>query len=156
MLYTFPALVNSHTHSPYGPHYAGVIPSILFETFMADASLRHIRDETVEEAIAFALVTGLENLSCGSASLVDQCYLPLTTDYYHGVTQAYEDLGMRGWVFSELSDLSIITYTKELYPNYSKARDPLELPREIQALYEEMKPIPYEDQLQKLKTIIKK
>jgi cytosine/adenosine deaminase-related metal-dependent hydrolase len=97
----------------------------------------------------------MENLSCGSASLVDQCYLPLTTDYYHGVAKAYEDLGMRAWVFSELSDLSIIAYTKELYPNYPKAVNAKDLPKEILAMYEEMRPIPYEDQLQKLETIIK-
>jgi 5-methylthioadenosine/S-adenosylhomocysteine deaminase len=126
-----------------------------FEPFMADSSIRHIRDETVEEAVAFALVTGLENLNCGSTALVDQCYLPLTTDYYHGVAKAYEDLGMRAWVFSELSDLSIIAYTKELYPNYPKALDPGELPKVIQVLYEEMKPIPYNEQLGKLEAIIK-
>jgi len=155
MQYTFPAVVNSHTHSPYGPHYAGTIASQPFEPFMVDSSLRHTRDESPEEAKAFALVTGLENLSCGSSSVVDQCYLPLTNDYYHGVAKAYQDLGMRAWVFSELGDLSIIAYTKELYPNYPKAVNVKDLPKEVQALYEELKPADHEDQLQKLEIIIK-
>jgi len=132
-----------------------VIASQAFEPFMLDTSLRHMRDETAEEARAFALVTGLENLSCGSSAIVDQCFLPLTNAYYHGVAQAYQDLGMRAWVFSELGDLSIIAYTKELYPNYAKAVYEKDLPKEIRALYDELKPADHEEQLQNLETIIK-
>ena len=133
--YKIPALVNSHAHSPYGPHYTGTIASQPMESFMVDISLRHRRDETPDEAKAFALVTGMENLRCGTSAIIDQCYLPLTLDHYLAVAKAYQELGMRAWVFSELSDLSLIAYTKEMYPKYPNAVNLQDLPKEIQALY---------------------
>jgi cytosine/adenosine deaminase-related metal-dependent hydrolase len=155
MQYKFPAVVNSHAHSPYGPHYTGTIASQPMESFMVDMSLRHRREETPVEAKAFAFVTGIENLSCGSASIIDQCYLPLTKEHYHAVANAYKELGMRAWVFSELSDLSFIAYTMETYPKYSNAVNLNDLPKELQALYEKLRPIDYVDQLEKLEVIIK-
>jgi cytosine/adenosine deaminase-related metal-dependent hydrolase len=155
MQYKFPAVVNSHAHSPYGPHYTGTIASQPMESFMVDISLRHRREETPVEAKAFAFVTGIENLSCGSASIIDQCYLPLTNEHYHAVANAYKELGMRAWVFSELSDLSFIAYTEETYPKYPNAVNLQDLPKELQALYEKLRPIDYVDQLEKLEVIIK-
>jgi len=147
-----PALVNSHAHSPYGPHYAGVIAAQPFEPFMLDLMARHVRDETPEEAKAFALVTGLDNLACGSTVIIDQCFLPLTPEHYQGVASAYEEMGMRGWVFSELNDLPNIAYTREAYPDYPGAIPLNELPEPALALCEaSMAP---EVQLQKLAKII--
>ncbi len=151
--HSIPAVVNSHAHSPYGPHYEGVIAAQPFEPFMLDLMARQQRDETPEEAKAFALVTGLENLSCGSTTIIDQCFLPLTPEHYHGVAGAYEELGMRGWVFSELNDLPNIAYTREAYPGYPGALPMNELPEALLALCEEA--TAHEDQLHKLAEIIR-
>jgi 5-methylthioadenosine/S-adenosylhomocysteine deaminase len=151
--YRLPSLVNSHTHSPFGPHFNGVIKSQHFEPFIVDINSRAVQPESPEEAGAFALYTGWENLAAGNTAIVDQCYVPLTREYLFAVAKALEGLGLRAWVFSELADLPMSFYTREAYPRVEGAI-PLEaLPQDLQPLCE--MPDDYRDQLQALGSLIR-
>jgi 5-methylthioadenosine/S-adenosylhomocysteine deaminase len=150
---SMPALVNAHTHSLYGPHLRGVIPAQTFESYMVDISVRYLYPETPEEAYALALVTGLDNLSAGHSAIIDSCYVPLTKDYLYGIAQAYEDLGLKAWVFTEIADLPLLFYTKEAYPNYSNAIPMRDLPEDLQEMCEFQEN--YRDQLDALEKLIR-
>lgn len=148
-----PALVNSHTHSPFGPHFNGVIKSQPFEPFIVDINARALQPESPQEAGAFALYTGWENLAAGNTAIVDQCYVPLTEEYLFAVAQAYEDLGLRAWVFTELADLPMSFYTREAYPHFEGAVPLAALPEDLRPLCEARED--YRDQLQALGSLIR-
>jgi 5-methylthioadenosine/S-adenosylhomocysteine deaminase len=148
-----PTLVNAHTHSLYGPHFRGVIPAQTFESYMIDISVRYLYPETPEEASAFALVTGLDNLSAGHSAIIDSCYVPLTKEYLYGVAQAYEDLGLKAWIFTEIADLPLLFYTREAYPSYSNAIPMRDLPEDLQEMCEFQED--YRDQLDALEKLIR-
>jgi guanine deaminase len=131
---SIPALVNSHTHSPFGPQFNGVIRSQSFEAFLVDMNVRSFQPDTPEEISALALYTSFENLAAGNTAIIDQCFVPLTPEHFYAVTQAYEDLGIQAWVFSELGDLPMSFYTKEAYPKFERAIPLRELPEDLQAL----------------------
>ena len=131
---SMPALVNSHTHSPFGPQFNGVIQSQSFEAYVVDMNLRYLQSESPEETFAFALYTGYENLAAGNTAIIDQCFVPLNADHFYAVTRAYEELGLRAWVFSELGDLPMSFYTQEAYPNVKGALHFEELPEPLQEL----------------------
>jgi 5-methylthioadenosine/S-adenosylhomocysteine deaminase len=150
---SLPGFVNAHTHSPYGPHYSGVSGTSAFEEYILDITLRQEADYTPDELAAFALVTGLENLSAGNTAIIDQCYLQLTAEHVYAVARTYEQLNLRAWVFTELSDLPFAIYTREAYPKYPQALPLRELPAEIQNL---CTGIPdYRDQLSKVESILR-
>jgi cytosine/adenosine deaminase-related metal-dependent hydrolase len=145
LLPTLPGLVNAHLHSPYGPQYRGVTRSRPFEAWMGDVMARETRPLTPEEVGACALVTGLENLAAGNTALLDQYFGPPTKEYLYAIAQAYEDLGLRAWVFPSLGDLPSVCYTREGFPRYPQAVPASTLPAEMQAW---ALPTPhYEDQL---------
>ena len=145
LLSSLPGLVNAHLHSPYGPQYRGVTRSRPFEAWMGDVMAREARPATPEEVGACALVTGLENLSMGNTALLDQYFGPPTKEHLYAIAQAYEDLGLRAWVFPSLGDLPSVCYTREGFPRYPKAVPASALPAEMQAW---ALPTPhYEDQL---------
>jgi 5-methylthioadenosine/S-adenosylhomocysteine deaminase len=148
-----PSLVNSHTHSPFGPHFNGVIRSQRFEPFIVDINSRALQPESPEEARDFALYTGWENLAAGNTAIVDQCYVPLTQEYLFAVAEAYQRLGLRAWVFTELADLPMSFYTQEAYPRFEGALPFAALPQKLQALCEP--PQDYRDQLQALGRLIR-
>jgi 5-methylthioadenosine/S-adenosylhomocysteine deaminase len=145
LLKTLPGLVNAHLHSPYGPQYRGVTRSRPFEAWMGDVMARETRPATPDEVGACALVTGLENLATGSTALVDQYFGLPTAAHIYAIAQAYEDLGLRAWVFTSLGDLPYLHYTREGFPHYADAIPASAVPADLQqwAL-----PLPhYEDQL---------
>jgi len=150
---SMPSLVNAHTHSAYGPHFKGVIPAQPFEPYMIDISVRYFRPETPQEASAFALVTGLDNLSAGHSAIIDSSSVPLTKEHLYAVAQAYEDLGLKAWIFSEIADLPILFYTREAYPRYPHAIPLRNLPADLQ----EMCAVEddYRDQLNALQGLIR-
>jgi cytosine/adenosine deaminase-related metal-dependent hydrolase len=152
-LTTMPALVNSHTHSPFGPQFNGIIQSQSFEAYVVDMNVRSFQPETPEEISALALYTGYENLTAGNTAIVDQCFVPLTPQHFYAVPQAYADLGLQAWVFSELGDLPMSFYTKEAYAQFEKAIPLGELPEDLQALCVEGDD--YRDQLHALSDLIK-
>src|SRR5262245_45364503 len=133
LIATLPSLVNAHLHSPYGPQYRGVTRTLPFEVWMGDVMARETRPATPEEVTACALVTGLENLATGSTALIDQYFGPPTRAHLHGIAQAYEDLGLRAWVFPSLGDLPSLCYTREAFPAYSRAVPAASLPASMQA-----------------------
>jgi cytosine/adenosine deaminase-related metal-dependent hydrolase len=120
---------------------------------MVDISVRYLRPETPEEAYAFALVTGLDNLSAGHSAIVDSCYVPLTKAYLNGIAKAYESLGLKAWIFTEIADLPLLFYTKEAYSNYSNAIPMNDLPEDLQAMCEFQED--YRDQLDALEKLIR-
>lgn len=148
-----PALVNSHTHSPFGPQFNGIIRSQSFEAFVVDMNVRSFQPNSPEEISALALYTGLENLAAGNTAIVDQCFVPLTSHHFYAITQAYEDLGLQAWVFSELGDLPMSFYTKEAYPNFDDAIPLGKLPEDLHVLCAESDD--YRDQLHALGKLIK-
>ena len=148
-----PALVNSHTHSPFGPQFNGVIRSQSFEAFVVDMNVRSFQPDTPEDISALALYTGYENIAAGNTAIVDQCFVPLIPEHFYAITQAYEDLGLHAWVFSELGDLPMSFYTKEAYAKFEKAIPLGELPEDIQALCAASDD--YRDQLHALSSLIK-
>jgi cytosine/adenosine deaminase-related metal-dependent hydrolase len=99
------------------------------------------------------LYTGYENIAAGNTAIVDQCFVPLTPEHFYAITQAYEDLGLQAWVFSELGDLPMSFYTKEAYAKFEKAIPLGELPEDLQALCVESDD--YRDQLHALSELIK-
>lgn len=129
-------MVNSHTHSPFGPHFNGVIKSQHFESFIVDINSRALQPKTPAEARAFALYTGWENLAAGNTAVIDQCYVPLQPEYLYAVAGAFEALGLRAWIFTELADLPMSFYIKEAYPHFQHALPMAELPEDLQALCE--------------------
>ena len=151
---SIPAFVNAHTHSPFGPHFNGVLAAQPFESFMVDSSARYYAPTDASETAAFALVTGLENLLAGNTALVDQCFVPLNEEHLFAITRAYEDLRIKAWVFTELSDLPFAAYTREAYPRYPRAVPTRELPPELQAMCEA--PPDYRDQLNQVSALIRK
>ncbi len=148
-----PSLVNSHTHSPFGPHFNGVIRSQRFEPFIVDINFRALQPESPEEARDFALYTGWENLAAGNTAIVDQCYVPLTREYLFAVAETYQQLGLRAWVFTELADLPMSFYTKEAYSRFEGAIPLAALPDDLRALCEP--PEDHRDQLQALGGLIR-
>jgi cytosine/adenosine deaminase-related metal-dependent hydrolase len=148
-----PALVNSHTHSPFGPQFNGIIRSQSFEAFVVDMNVRSFQSESPDEISALALYTGYENIASGNTAIIDQCFVPLTSQHIYAITQAYEDLGLQAWVFSELGDLPMSFYTKEAYPGFEGAIQLNELPEDLQALCVESDD--YRDQLHALGKLIK-
>jgi 5-methylthioadenosine/S-adenosylhomocysteine deaminase len=153
LLKTLPGLVNAHLHSPYGPQYRGVTRSRPFEAWMGDVMARETRPAAPQEVGACALVTGLENLETGSTALMDQYFGPPTAAHLYAVAQAYEDLGLRAWVFTSLGDLPYLHYTREGFPHYADAIPASAVPADLQqwAL-----PLPhYEDQLNAAAEIIR-
>lgn len=148
-----PALVNSHTHSPFGPQFNGIIRSQSFEAYVVDMNARTFQPETPKEISALALYTGYENIAAGNTAIVDQCFVPLTPQHFYPIAEAYQDLGLQAWVFSELGDLPMSFYTKEAYPKFEKAIPLGELPEELQALCAEGDD--YRDQLHALSDLIK-
>lgn len=153
MLKSLPGFVNAHTHSPYGPQYAGVTGTQSFESYIIDITARQKDPYTPKELAAFALVTGLDNLSSGNTAIIDQCYLPLTSEAVYAVARAYEQLGLRAWIFTELSDMPFMVYTREAYPNFSRAIPLRQLPEELQLLC--TVELDYRDQLTAVRNIIK-
>jgi cytosine/adenosine deaminase-related metal-dependent hydrolase len=150
---SLPGLVNSHTHSPFGPQFNGVIRSQSFEAYVVDMNVRYFQSESPEETFALALYTGYENLAAGNTAIIDQCFVPLNPDHFYSVTRAYEDLGLRAWVFSELGDLPMSFYTKQAYPNVEGAMSLEELPEELQKLCALGEA--YQDQLDALEALLK-
>ena len=148
-----PALVNSHTHSPFGPQFNGLIQSQTFEAYIVDMNVRSFQPETPMEISALALYTGYENIAAGNSAIIDQCFVPLTSEHFYAITQAYEDLGLQAWVFSELGDLPMSFYTKEAYAKFEKAIPLGDLPEDLQALCAESDD--YRDQLHALSNLIK-
>jgi 5-methylthioadenosine/S-adenosylhomocysteine deaminase len=148
-----PALVNSHTHSPFGPQFNGVIRSQTFEAYVVDMNLRYHQSESPEETYALALYTGYENLAVGNTAVIDQCFAPLTPDHYYSITRAYEELGLRAWIFSELGDLPMSFYTRESYPKFEHAMPVEKLPEKLQHICAEGED--YQDQLQSLEAVIR-
>lgn len=150
---TMPALVNSHTHSPFGPQFNGVIRSQSFEAYVVDMNLRFFQSESPEETYALALYTGYENLAAGNTAIIDQCFVPLTPDHFFAITRAYEKLGVQAWVFSELGDLPMSFYTKEAYPKVKSALHLHELPDQLQMLCTQGDD--FRDQLQAVERLIR-
>jgi cytosine/adenosine deaminase-related metal-dependent hydrolase len=101
---------------------------------MVDIMARQEGRHTPEEAAACALMTGLQNLAAGNTALIDQCSLPQTRAHIYAVAQAYEDLGLRAWVFPNLSDLPSVVYTREAFPDYPDSIPTSALPPGLQAL----------------------
>jgi guanine deaminase len=101
---------------------------------MVDIMGRQEGRHTPEEAAACALLTGLQNLAAGNTALIDQCSLPQTKAHLYAVAQAYEDLGLRAWVFPNLSDLPSVVYTREAFPDYAGAIPSADLPPGLRAL----------------------
>jgi cytosine/adenosine deaminase-related metal-dependent hydrolase len=149
---SMPALVNSHTHSPFGPQFNGVIRSQSFEAYVVDMNLRYFQSETPEETYALALYTGYENLTAGNTAIIDQCFVPLNPDHFYAVTRAYEELGLQAWVFSELGDLPMSFYTKEAYSHVKGAITLEELPEELRKLCAPSDT--YQDQLDSLENLL--
>ncbi len=131
---SMPTLVNAHTHSHYGPHMKGAIPAQSFESYMVDVFVRYFSPETPEEAIAFATMTGLENLCSGHSAVIDSTGVPMSEEYLWGVARAYEGLGLYGWIFPNIADLPLHFYTREAYPRFPKAIPVAKLPDELQEL----------------------
>jgi 5-methylthioadenosine/S-adenosylhomocysteine deaminase len=150
---SLPGFVNAHTHSPYGPHYSGVSGTSSFEKYILDITLRQEADYTPDELAAFALVTGLANLSAGNTAIIDQCYLQLTAEHVYAVARAYEQLNLRAWVFTELSDLPFVIYTREAYPKYPQSVPLHDLPPEIQDLCTTV--LDYQHQLSQVESILR-
>lgn len=125
---TLPGLVNAHVHSPYGPQCTGVTRSRPFEAWMIDIMIRQDRRHSPEEAAACALVTGLENLAAGNTALIDQCSILQTPEHAYSIASAYEVLGLRAWVFVNVSDLPSVIYTDEFFPDYPGAMPAATLP----------------------------
>lgn len=120
---------------------------------MGDVMARATRPQTPEEVGACALVTGLENVSAGNTALIDQYFGPQTKEHVYAAAHAYEELGLRVWVFPTLSNLPYLCYTREAFPRYPKAIPAASLPEELQAA---VQPFPYyEDQLTAVADIIR-
>ncbi|MBP7693517.1 MAG: amidohydrolase family protein [Anaerolineales bacterium] len=131
LLDSLPGLVNAHTHSPYGPYCRGLTRSAPFEVWMADIMARETRPLTPAEVEAGALLTGLENLAAGNTALMDQHFGPQDREALHRAAQAYEDLGLRAWIFVTLSDLPYLAYTREAYPRFPGAIAERDLPDDL-------------------------
>lgn len=151
LLTTLPGLVNAHLHDP-NARYQGVTRSRPFEMWFADRMARQEGQPTPEETEACALVTGLENLAAGNTAIIDHYIGPQSKEHVYRVARAYEALGLRAWVFVDVSDLPRI-YTKEAFPRYPKAIPTAELPAEMQPLVQP--PPRYEDQLDVVADIVR-
>ena len=148
---SYPGFVNAHTHSHCIP-WKGLIPSAPLEVFLAYRTSGLVGCMTPGEQAACALVVGLENLSAGNVAIVDHLYSSLTPEHVHGVAEAYESLGMRAWVFPDVSDLPVMFLTRETYPNYLKAIPTSELPGEARAL---LRVSPFQEQIETAREVIK-
>jgi 5-methylthioadenosine/S-adenosylhomocysteine deaminase len=150
---TLPGLVNAHIHSPYGPQCTGVTRSRSFEAWMIDIMIRQDGRHSPEEAEACALVTGLENIAAGNTALIDQCSIPQTREHAYAIARAYEALGLRAWVFVNVSDLPSIIYVKEAFSGYDQALPATSLPEPLKVINQP--PRDYRDQLDDVADIIR-
>ena len=132
--------------------YKGLTASAPFELWLAYRFSPRVGHRSPEEQVACALASGLENLSAGNIAIIDHLYSPLTPEHVYGVAEAYESLGLRAWVFPDVSELPIMCYTQEAYPNYPKAIATSELPEEVREM---VQPRPFQAQLEAAKEIIK-
>jgi guanine deaminase len=119
---------------------------------MIDIMIRQDGRHSPEEAGACALVTGLENLAVGNTAVVDQCSISQTKDHAYAIARAYQALGLRAWVFVNVSDLPSVIYTEEFFPGYAGALPASSLPEALQIA----NPVPrdYRDQLDEVVDII--
>ena len=149
----YPGFVNAHTHSHCVP-WKGTIASAPQEVLLASHSflLGLVGQMTPDEQAACALVLGMENLRAGNVALLDHLYCTLTPEHVYAVADAYEALGIRAWVFPNVSDLPMMFVTKEYYPKFASAISMDEIPPETRDL---MKVRPYKEQIDQAREIIK-
>ncbi|MFQ5880209.1 MAG: amidohydrolase family protein [Dehalococcoidia bacterium] len=152
LLTTLPGFVNAHLHSPFAP-YRGVTRTRPFEMWFADRAARQEGQPTPDEMAACALITGLENLVAGNTAIIDHVFVPQTREHIYPIAKAYEALGLRAWVFVDVTDLPRLCYTREAFPRYAKAIPTAELPEEMQPLVQP--PPRYEDQLNAVADIVR-
>lgn len=74
----------------------------------------------------------------------------MTPEHVYAV--AYEALGMRAWVFPNVSDLPMMFVTKKYYPNFPDAISIDDIPPETR---DTMKVQPYQEQIDLAREIIK-
>ena len=102
--------------------------------------------------MAFALVEGLDNLDSGDTIVVDHLVSHLARENVHGVAEAYESLGIRAWVFSNVEDLAVRCYTRESFPDFPKA---IPIDGLARAARDMVTPKPLQEPLETMKDLIK-